>query len=105
MAGGQPNYGRGVPLSELLDRAGLQQNALAVRLSSVTGYSQVFTIEEARQILIATHVGGEILAPWHGYPARAVVPFRRGWFWVKWLADITVLDSPIEILSQPFSIR
>ena len=63
------------------------------------------TLAEARQILIATHVGGEVLTEWHGYPVRAVVPFRRGWFWVKWMGEIIVLDDAVEILKQPFSIR
>ncbi|HYH05137.1 MAG TPA: molybdopterin-dependent oxidoreductase [Bacillota bacterium] len=28
----------------------------------------------------------------HGFPLRAVVPSRRGWFWVKWLAKIEAVD-------------
>ncbi len=27
----------------------------------------------------------------HGYPLRAVVPSRRGWSWVKWLASVEAL--------------
>lgn|SRR5574341_179872 len=95
----------GVPLADLLAQAGLNANALAVRLTSVTGYTQVFTMQEAAQIIIATHVGGEPLSHWHGAPARAVVPSRRGWFWVKWLSEIKVLDSLDEVLVAPFSIR
>lgn len=95
----------GVPLPDLLSQAFPRSNALAVRLKSITGYGQVFSFKEAQTILIATHVGGEALSHWHGAPARAVVPTRRGWFWVKWLAEIEVLDSVGEILEQPFSIR
>ena len=95
----------GVALADLLEQAGLLGEALAVRLSSVTGYGQVFTLSEARQILIATHVGGQTLDTWHGYPARVVAPFRRGWFWVKWLGEITVLTNAGQILAQPFSVR
>lgn len=85
---------QGVRLADLLTEAQLRPVALGVLLRSVTGYSHVFTLAEARQILIATHIGGEPLQQWHGYPARAVAPFRRGWFWVKWLGEISVLAGP-----------
>lgn len=96
---------RGVPLAQLLDDAGMQADAIAVRLTSVTGYTQVFTLAEAAQILICTHVGGEALSHWHGAPVRAVVPTRRGAFWVKWLSEIVVLDSLLQVLSAPLTIR
>lgn len=96
---------QGVRLADLLEQAGMNSHALAVRLVSLTRYGQVFTLAEARQILIATHVGGEALSHWHGYPARGVAPFRRGWFWVKWLSEVVVLDSIGQVLAHPFSIR
>ncbi len=96
---------QGVRLWDLLEQAGMNPSAIAVRMSSLTRYGQWFTLDEAQQIVIATHVGGEVLSHWHGYPARGVVPFRRGWFWVKWLSQITVLDDVGEILVHPFSIR
>jgi len=95
----------GVLLSDLLAQARPHSNALAVRLKSVTGYGQVFSLKEAQLILIATHVGGEALSHWHGAPARAVVSTRRGWFWVKWLSAVEVLDTVAGVLEQPFSIR
>jgi DMSO/TMAO reductase YedYZ molybdopterin-dependent catalytic subunit len=98
------NWG-GVPLNALLEQANINANAIGVRMTSLTGYSQVFTLAEASQILVGTHVGGEPLLHWHGAPARAIVPSRRGWFWVKWLSEIEVLDSVDDILVHPFSIR
>lgn len=96
---------RGVSLSDLLQKAGMRSDALAIRITSVTNYYQVFTMKEARQILIATHVGGEPLSHLHGAPARAVVPSRRGWFWVKWLSEVKVLDTIDEIVAHPITIR
>ena len=98
------NWG-GIPLDTLLAQANVKNNAIGVRMTSVTGYSQVFTLGEARQVLVCTHVGGEPISHLHGAPARAVVPSRRGWFWVKWLSEIKVLDSIDDILAHPFSIR
>jgi len=82
---------RGVPLQTLLEQAGLAAGAGLVRLRGVSGYLGDFTLPEAAEVLLATHVGGQPLDHWHGYPLRAVAPSRRGWFWVKWLTDIEVL--------------
>ncbi len=82
---------RGVRLADILEQAGLDHTPAAVQLISVTGYQHILPWEEANQILLATHVGGEVLSAGHGFPLRAVVPTRRGWFWVKWLAQIKVL--------------
>jgi hypothetical protein len=82
---------RGIRLVDLLDRASASTRAFAVRLESVTGYAQILPLAEARQILLATHVGEEVLDPVHGFPIRAVVPTRRGWFWVKWISRIELI--------------
>jgi hypothetical protein len=82
---------QGVALVELLEEAGLPANTYVVRLESLTGYAHLFTAREAQDILLATHVGAETLNHSHGYPLRAVVPNRRGWFWVKWLARVEVV--------------
>ena len=82
---------RGIPLIDLLNRAGLQERAAAVVLKGVSEYTASFTLEQAQEILLATYVGDEILEHKHGYPLRAVVPSRRGWHWVKWLTEIEVI--------------
>lgn len=89
---------QGVLLSDLLEQAGAQENIAGVRLVSTTGYNHSYPLAEARQILLATHVTGEVLAPQHGFPVRAVVPGRRGWFWVKWLTKVEVLEYPWEVI-------
>lgn len=82
----------GVPLVDLLEKAGIQQPPLGVRLESVTGYAHLLPYQEAKDILVATHVESETLDASHGFPARAVIPSRRGWFWVKWLTKIEPVD-------------
>jgi DMSO/TMAO reductase YedYZ molybdopterin-dependent catalytic subunit len=88
---------QGVSLWDLVEEAGIFEAAAGMRLVSVTGYSHSYPMSEARQILLATHVSGERLEPRHGYPLRAVVPGRRGWFWVKWLHEVVVLDNPFDL--------
>ncbi|HEX6306401.1 MAG TPA: molybdopterin-dependent oxidoreductase [Anaerolineales bacterium] len=89
---------QGVLLIDLLEEAQMSSTTAGVRLTSITGYNHTYPLAEARKILLATHTSGEILAPRHGFPLRAVVPDRRGWFWVKWLTQIEVLDSYWEVV-------
>jgi DMSO/TMAO reductase YedYZ molybdopterin-dependent catalytic subunit len=89
---------QGVPLARLLEAAGGLE-AAGVRLVSETEYNHTYPMAEARTILLATRVSGEVLNSWHGYPVRAVVPDRRGWFWVKWLKRIEVLDDPADVFA------
>ena len=84
----------GVPLGALLAEAGVGDDAQSVVVRSVTGYSRRFPLAEARTLLLATHVGGEVLSAGHGFPARLVVPGRRGYHWVKWVVSIEVSARP-----------
>jgi DMSO/TMAO reductase YedYZ molybdopterin-dependent catalytic subunit len=84
---------RGIPLVELLTQAQLRPDALGIVLRGVLDYTAPFTLEQAQEILLATHVGREVLNHSHGFPLRAVVPSRRGWHWVKWLTEIEVVAN------------
>jgi DMSO/TMAO reductase YedYZ molybdopterin-dependent catalytic subunit len=77
---------RGIRLDRLLGP--LENGSIAVR--SVTGYTRRFPPEEATALLLATHVGGDPLSPGHGAPIRLVAPGRRGFWWVKWVAQVSV---------------
>jgi len=82
---------QGVRLIDLLERVETYSNRINIVLKGVLDYRAVFTILEAREILLATHVSGLVLDHRHGYPLRAVVPSRRGWHWVKWVTEIEVI--------------
>lgn len=84
----------GVPLIDLLRIAEPDDRVRYVSLVGVSGYRKDIPMGEARQILLATHVGGEPISHPHGAPLRAVVPTRRGWFWVKWLVEIQLRRDP-----------
>lgn len=83
------NWG-GVRVGDLLEETGVTADAQYVRFVSVTGYRWSLPIEEAREALLATHVGGESLSHGHGAPLRLVAPGRRGFQWVKWIERIDV---------------
>ena len=81
---------RGLYLVDLLEQAVIRAPSYRVILRDVSGYTAHFMQNEASEILLATHVGDQVLDHWHGYPLRAVVPSRRGWHWVKWLTEIEI---------------
>ncbi len=84
----------GVRLDALLDRVGVRDDGASVVVRSVTGYSRRFPLAEARELLLATHVEGDRLSAGHGFPARLVVPGRRGYHWVKWVVAVEVSARP-----------
>ena len=66
----------------------------SILVRSITGYWRRFPIEDAGRLLLATHAGGRPLSDGHGAPVRLVAPDRRGFWWVKWVSDVTVDDVP-----------
>jgi hypothetical protein len=85
---------RGVRLDELvaaLDPAGPWRS---IDVISTTGYRRRLPRADAEHALLATHAGGEALSIGHGAPIRLVVPGRRGFWWVKWVQRIDLVDEP-----------
>lgn len=83
---------QGVPLSELLDRAGVQAGATQIVGRSVDGWTGGFPTEAARDgrgALVAVGMNGEPLPLDHGFPARLVVAGLYGYVSAtKWLSEI-----------------
>ena len=82
----------GVPLRDILDRVGVQEDARGLRLVGADGYRNFVTIEEARaeNSILAYEWDGELLPILHGFPVRAAFPELNGNRWVKWLIAIEV---------------
>ena len=83
---------QGVPLADLLERAGLRSGATQVLGRSVDGFTAGFPTAVAldgREPLVAVAMNGEPLPADHGFPARLVVPGLYGYVSAtKWLAEI-----------------
>ncbi len=97
----------GVPLAEVLDRAGVRTGAREVLFRGADGgtlddhsdpirFERSLQLDHARDadLLLAYAMNGEPLPIQHGYPVRLVVP---GWYAVasvKWLTEIELIDRP-----------
>lgn len=83
---------RGVPLTELLDEAGVQPGATQIASRSVDGWTCGFPTEAAydgRTALLAVGMNGEPLPIRHGFPARLVVSGLYGYVSAtKWIEEI-----------------
>lgn len=97
----------GVPLVDVLDRAGIKEKAHEVVFrgadaGTVDGrtdpihFARSLKLDDASdsQALLAYAVNGEPIPPQHGYPLRVIVPGWYGMTWVKWLAAIEVIPGP-----------
>ncbi len=96
---------RGVRLDRLL--ASLDRelpDGGSVDVVSVTGFRRRLPLSEAGGLLLATHAAGRPLSPGHGAPVRLVAPGRRGFWWVKWVARVEVVDAPWW-LQSPFPLQ
>jgi DMSO/TMAO reductase YedYZ molybdopterin-dependent catalytic subunit len=83
----------GVPLSVLLERAGLTDEVCELLLE---GADRGVPKAMESNVLIAYQMNGRDLTPDHGYPLRAIVPGHYGMASVKWLTDIVATTQPFQ---------
>ncbi|MGI4835203.1 MAG: sulfite oxidase [Janthinobacterium lividum] len=100
----------GVPLSALLERAGVKASAVELifegadqgavteepKSPGTIHFARSLPLAKARrpEILVAYLMNGQPLAPEHGFPVRLVVPGWYGMASVKWLSKITASATP-----------
>jgi len=97
----------GVPLMEVLERAGVRSGAREVLFrgadgGAVEGHAQPIRFERSlawdhardTDALLAYAMNGEPLPIQHGYPLRLIVPRWYAVASVKWLSEIELIDQP-----------
>jgi sulfite dehydrogenase len=109
VAGGQWGNGAmgnarwtGVRLRDILARAGLQSNAKQVQFRGLDGpvlpetpaFKKALDVDVARgdDVIVAYLMNGQPMPLLNGFPVRLIVPGWYATYWVKMLAEITVLD-------------
>jgi hypothetical protein len=98
---------RGVPLREVLERAGIKSSAVDVMPQGLDAEVITKGVNEGHvrrplsvdkaldDALLAYEMNGEGLPPDHGLPVRLVVPGWVGVASIKWLGQIEVADHPL----------
>jgi DMSO/TMAO reductase YedYZ molybdopterin-dependent catalytic subunit len=88
----------GVPLREILDRAGVRSGAVEVVFRSAGGYSDSLSIDQAMDAstLIAIGMNDHVLPQAHGFPARLLSVGTYGMKNPKWLTSIEVVNKPFQ---------
>ena len=89
----------GVPLSEVLNRAGLKKSARDVMPEGLDDLKvrRPMPVAKAMQedTLLVYAMNGQPLPPDHGFPVRALVPGWIGVANVKWLGRLEVSEQPL----------
>ncbi len=102
----------GVPLSAVLDRAGIRPGAVEVvaegadrgeistdpRPAGAIAFARSLPIAKARQseVLLAYRMNGADLTSAHGFPVRLLVPGWYGMASVKWLTRLVITETPFQ---------
>ena len=88
----------GVPLSLLLEEAGLKPDALWLVADGLDAAGVTVSIPIKKVMddtLVALYQNGEPVRPENGYPARLLVPGWEGIVNVKWLHSFQLSDRPL----------
>ncbi len=87
---------QGIPLTELLDEAGVQAAGTQIMGRSVDGFTAGFPTElayDGRTALLAVGMNGEPLPARSGFPARLIISGIYGYVSAtKWLSEIRLTD-------------
>lgn len=96
---------KGVRLRDLLNRVGLQKEAIEVAyngadtapLETTPRFVKSLPVWKAldENTLIAWEMNGAPLPHWNGFPARVVVPGWTATYWMKQVVSIRVLTQPL----------
>lgn len=87
----------GVLLKDLLNEAGIGQEAKYVTFRAADGYSTSFPLSYIldNNILMAYKMNGQTMLPERGYPFQLVAEEKWGYKWIKWITEIELTNENI----------
>ncbi|GIL38996.1 molybdopterin-dependent oxidoreductase [Roseiterribacter gracilis] len=97
---------KGVRLKDVLAKAGVKKEAIELRMDGADSAPLDKTPDFVKSIplwkalddsvLIATHMNGQPLPHWNGYPARIIVPGWTATYWMKHITSLELLTKPLD---------
>lgn len=89
----------GVPLADVLEKAGLKQSAVSIMASGLdeSGFEKPLPVDKAlaEDTMLVTGMNGGPLPYDHGFPVRLLVPGWVGSYNVKWLGRLHVGEEQL----------
>lgn len=87
---------KGVLIKDILDLAGIQDQAVTVIFRSEDGYTTSLPLDDiiARELILAYEANGIVLPPEMGYPFIVVAEDKLGYKWARWVTEIRLSDDP-----------
>ena len=86
----------GARLLDVLEHAGVSEEACKVALRGAEGFTTDFRMSEIQEqpdaFLLAYAMNDEPLTPEHGFPLRITADGKYGYKWCKWLTEIESVD-------------
>ncbi len=85
----------GILVKDLLQEAGVSQNATVAIFHASDGYTTALPIDYLIQnnIMLAYKMNGVVLTPEIGWPFMLVAQSQYGYKWIKWLTEIEVSND------------
>jgi len=85
----------GILLSDLIDQAGVKDEAVTVIFHAVDGYTSSLSLDYIREndIMLAYKMNDVPLPPERGFPFQVVAESKWGYKWVKWVDKIELSDD------------
>jgi len=87
---------QGVLVEDLLDEAGVKEDANTVIFHAYDGYTTSLPLEYIieNEIIIAYRMNGVTLPPERGFPFELVAEDKLGYKWIKWITGMELSDDP-----------
>jgi DMSO/TMAO reductase YedYZ molybdopterin-dependent catalytic subunit len=82
----------GVPLSQVLDLAGMKESARSILMIGADEYTNTVDLRDIQNDhnFLAYQWSDEPLPIFHGFPLRLVIPAMLGYAWTKYLVEMRV---------------
>lgn len=87
---------KGVLLSDIMDLAGVKEEANTVIFHSVDGYTTSLPLETilSKELILAYDANGLVLPDELGFPFMVVAEDKLGYKWARWVSEIELSDDP-----------